>query len=396
MKVLVMNCGSSSLKYQLLDMQNRSVLASGIVERIGIAGGFLTHKPVGKEKVVVEQDMKNHAVAVELVLEKLVDPVCGVISDMKEIDAVGHRVLHAGDKFSESIVVDDKVIDAIKECIPLGPLHNPANLIGIEACTQALPGVKQVAVFDTAFGQTMPAEAYMYAIPYEYYEKYSVRKYGFHGTSHKYIAQRTAQILNDTNNELKMIICHLGNGSSITAVKDGKCIETSMGLTPLDGLVMGTRSGTIDPAVVKFLADNENLTIDEIDTILNKKSGVLGISGLSSDFRDLEAAEATNERAKLALDMFYYRVRAVIGSYVAALDGVDVIIFTAGVGENSGYSRKRILEKLTYLGINVDDEANTKRGEEIVISTPESKVKVMVVPTNEELMIAIDTERLVK
>ena len=395
MKILVVNCGSSSLKYQLIDMDTKDIKAVGLVERIGIKGGVLTHKPTGKDKLVIEQDMDTHKVGIDLVLKALVDPTSGVIADLKEIDAVGHRVLHAGSKFSESVVINDKVLEAIEECVPLGPLHNPANLIGIHACTEALPGVKQVAVFDTAFHQTMPDYAAIYPIPYEYYEKYQIRKYGFHGTSHRFVSKRAAEILG--KEDFKLVTCHLGNGSSCAAVVDGKCVETSMGLTPLDGLAMGTRSGTVDPAVVKFLCDKEGLTVDEVDTILNKKSGVLGISGLSSDFRDLEAAQNEgNDRARLALDIFYYRVRCTIGQYAAAMCGVDAIVFTAGIGENSGYARKRILEGLEFLGFELDEEANSKRGEEVYISTADSKVKIIVIPTNEELMIAMDTEELTK
>lgn len=393
MKILVVNCGSSSLKYQFINMEGEKVIASGLAERIGIEGSKLTHKVPGKEKKVISRDLKDHAEAFKLLTEVLLDPDYGVISSMNEIDAVGHRVLHGGSKYSESIVVNDEVKKTIEECIPLGPLHNPANLMGINACEEVLPDVPQVAVFDTAFHQTMPPEAYLYAIPYELYEKYKIRKYGFHGTSHKYVAQRAAELLK--RDDLKIITCHLGNGSSISAVKNGKCVETSMGLTPLDGLVMGTRSGSLDPAIVKFLVDNEKMTVDEVDEMLNKKSGVLGISGISSDFRDLETAAAKgNERAKLALDVFYYRVAYIVGAYMAVLGGADLIVFTAGVGENSTSGRKVILDKLAYMGIKIDKEANAKRGEEIVISSPDSSVKVMVIPTNEELVIARDTKRL--
>ncbi len=393
MKILVVNCGSSSLKYQFINMDGEKVIASGIAERIGIQGGMLTHKVPGKDKKQFSRELKDHSEAFKLLMEVLIDPEYGVIKSMDEIDAVGHRVLHGGSKYSESILIDENVKKAIEECIPLGPLHNPANLMGINACEEVLKGVAQVAVFDTAFHQTMPPEAYLYAIPYEYYEKYKIRKYGFHGTSHKYVSARAAEILN--NDKLKIITCHLGNGSSISAVKDGKCIETSMGLTPLDGLIMGTRSGSLDPAVVKFLVDNENMSVDEVDTMLNKKSGVLGISGLSSDFRDLEqAAEEGNERAQLALNAFYYRVAYTIGAYTAVLGGADLIVFTAGVGENSSQARENIVNRLGYMGIKIDAEANDMRGEEKVISTPDSLVKVMVIPTNEELVIARDTQRL--
>ena len=395
MKILVVNCGSSSLKYQLFDMLTEEVLAKGLVERIGIEGSVLTHKPTGKEKKIVQQTMQSHKDAIKMVLQMLVDPQYGVLSSMKEIDAVGHRVLHGGSKYAESVIIDEKVLDAIEEFVPLGPLHNPANLIGINACAEALPGVPMVAVFDTAFHQTMPKKAFIYAIPYKYYENNHIRKYGFHGTSHKFVSQRAAKILGNEN--IKLITCHLGNGSSVAAVKNGKCMDTSMGLTPLDGLIMGTRSGTIDPAVIKVLADEEHMTINEIDNMLNKQSGVLGISGISSDFRDLEqASEEGNERARLALDAFDYKVVCTIGSYAAALNGVDAIVFTAGVGENSPEAREAILTKLTYLGVELDKEANKKRGEEIMISTPDSKVKVFVIPTNEELMIAMDTMNLTK
>ena len=381
MKILVVNCGSSSLKYQLFDMLTEEVLAKGLVERIGIEGSVLTHKPTGKEKKIVQQTMQSHKDAIKMVLQMLVDPQYGVLSSMKEIDAVGHRVLHGGSKYAESVIIDEKVLDAIEEFVPLGPLHNPANLIGINACAEALPGVPMVAVFDTAFHQTMPKKAYIYAIPYKYYENNHIRKYGFHGTSHKFVSQRAAKLLGSENT--KLITCHLGNGSSVAAVKNGKCMDTSMGLTPLDGLIMGTRSGTIDPAVIKVLADEEHMTINEIDNMLNKQSGVLGISGISSDFRDLEqASEEGNERARLALDAFDYKVVCTIGAYAAALNGVDAIVFTAGVGENSPEAREAILTKLTYLGVELDKEANKKRGEEIMISTPDSKVKVFVIPTN--------------
>ena len=395
MKILVVNCGSSSLKYQLFDMLTEEVLAKGLVERIGIEGSVLTHKPTGKEKKIVQQTMQSHKDAIKMVLQMLVDPQYGVLSSMKEIDAVGHRVLHGGSKYAESVIIDEKVLDAIEEFVPLGPLHNPANLIGINACAEALPGVPMVAVFDTAFHQTMPKKAYIYAIPYKYYENNHIRKYGFHGTSHKFVSQRAAKLLGSENT--KLITCHLGNGASVAAVKNGKCMDTSMGLTPLDGLIMGTRSGTIDPAVIKVLADEEHMTINEIDNMLNKQSGVLGISGISSDFRDLEqASEEGNERARLALDAFDYKVVCTIGAYAAALNGVDAIVFTAGVGENSPEAREAILTKLTYLGVELDKEANKKRGEEIMISTPDSKVKVFVIPTNEELMIAMDTMNLTK
>jgi acetate kinase len=395
MKILVINCGSSSLKYQLIDMEQKIAMAVGVVERVGIKGSTLTHKPNGKDKIEIMQPMENHRAAMNAVLKMLVDPDYGVIASLKEIDAVGHRVLHGGNKYSESVVINEDVVKAIEEFIPLGPLHNPANLIGINACAEVLPNVPMVAVFDTAFHQTMPEEAFIYAIPYKYYENNHIRKYGFHGTSHKYVSERAAAMMG--TDQMKLITCHLGNGSSIAAVKNGKCVDTSMGLTPLDGLIMGTRSGTIDPAVIKVLVDEENMTIDEIDSMLYKESGVYGISGISSDFRDLEAAhQKGNKRAELALNAFSYRVRTTIGAYIAAMNGVDALVFTAGVGENSPEIRNDILNGLTYFGIEIDPEANQKRGEEIFISTPASKVKVMVIPTNEELMIALDTMRLIE
>lgn len=397
MKVLVINCGSSSLKYQLIDSQTEEVLAKGLCERIGIDGSKLTHKPTGKEDYVVESPMKDHQIAVKLVLDALTDKDHGVITDIKEISAVGHRVLHAGQVYSDSIVVNEDVKRVIRECFDLGPLHNPANLIGIEACEAAMPGVPQVAVFDTAFGQSMPKKAYLYAIPYEYYEKYGIRRYGFHGTSHSFVSKHVAEFLGKDINNSKIIVAHLGNGASISAVLNGKCVDTSMGLTPLEGLVMGTRSGDIDPAIMEFIAKKENLDIAGVMNVLNKKSGVQGISGLSSDFRDLEEGmEAGNERAAAAIEVFSYRVAKYIGSYVAAMNGVDVIAFTAGIGENAPLVRSKVLAYLGYLGITVDEEANGKRGDDIVISTPDSKVTVCVIPTNEELAIARETVALVK
>ena len=396
MKILVLNCGSSSLKYQLINMENEEVLAKGICERIGQEGSVLTHKPEGKDKFVRQTAMPDHQVAVELVLEALVDAEHGVIEDADEIGAVGHRVLHGGQVYSKSIVVNEDVKKVIKDCFPLGPLHNPANLIGIEACEKALPGKPQVAVFDTAFHQTMPEKAYMYGLPYEYYEKYKVRRYGFHGTSHSFVSKRVAEIVGKPYNATKTIVCHLGNGASISAVLNGESVDTSMGLTPLEGLVMGTRSGDIDPAIMEFVAKKENLDIAGIMNVLNKKSGVEGISGVSSDFRDLEeAADNGNARAALAIDVFAYRVAKYVGAYTAAMNGVDNIVFTAGIGENAGLVRTKVCSYLGYLGITIDEEANGKRGEEIVISTPDSKVKVLVVPTNEELAIARETVALV-
>ena len=394
MIVLVVNCGSSSMKYQLIDMSDEHVMVSGVAERITFDHGVITHKLNG-EKIVIEKDMATHKDAVDLLMEFLVDPKYHIINSMNDIDAVGHRVLHGGSKYSESVVVDDAVLKAIEECIPLGPLHNPANLMGINACAAALPGVPQVAVFDTAFHQTMPAYASTYPIPYEYVEKHKIRKYGFHGTSHRYVSLKAAEMMG--TKEFKLVTCHLGNGASCAAVLNGKCVDTSMGLTPLDGLEMGTRCGTIDPAVVKFLCDKEGLTVDQVDDILNKKSGVLGVSGVSNDFRDVEEAMNNgNERARLAMDIFYYRVRTTIGQYAAAMDGVDAIVFTAGVGENSASARTAICKGLTYLGVKIDEELNSKRGEAMFINTPDSKVKVMVIPTNEELMIALDTVALTK
>lgn len=396
MKILVLNCGSSSLKYQLIDMENEEVLAKGLCERIGQEGAVLTHKPEGKEKYVKETAMPDHQVAVQLVLEALMDAEHGVITDVKEIGAVGHRVLHAGQKYSQSIVVDENVKEVIKECFPLGPLHNPANLIGIEACEKALPGTPNVAVFDTAFHQTMPPKAYMYAVPYEWYEKYGIRRYGFHGTSHAFVSARAIEFAGLDPENSKVIVCHLGNGSSVSAVLNGKCIDTSMGLTPLEGLPMGTRSGDIDPAIVQFVADNEGKTVDEMLNILNKKSGMLAVSGKSSDFRDLnDGMDAGDERCTLALEMFSYKVAKYIGSYMAALHGVDAIVFTAGVGENDNIVRKMVIEYFDYMGIRLDEEENNKRGDDRYISTPDSSVKVMVIPTNEELRIARETLALV-
>ena len=399
MKILVINAGSSSLKYQLIDMETEKVLAKGLCERIGIDGSKLNHTPLGGEKVVIENNMKDHSDAIKMVIAALTDKTYGVISDMSEIKAVGHRVVHGGETFSGSVIIDKDVKKALEDCIPLAPLHNPANLIGIVACEEAMPGVPQVGVFDTAFHQTMSKETYMYAVPYEFYEKHRIRRYGFHGTSHKYVSIEAAKMLGKKPEELKMITCHMGNGSSITAVDGGKSVDTSMGFTPLAGVVMGTRCGDIDPAIVKFLAEQENLSLDEVDTVLNKKSGVQGISGVSSDFRDLEAAEAEgNERAKLALSMFVESVRKFVGAYMVKMGGVDAIIFTAGIGENTPVMRKAILNNLEAFGIEVDDEKNSKaiRGAQMDISADGSKVRVLVVPTNEELMIAKETLELLK
>lgn len=397
MNVLVINCGSSSLKYQLIDMANTDVLAKGICERIGIEGSKLTHAPAGKDKYMVENPMPDHTVAVKMVLDALLDEKVGVIKDISEIKAVGHRVLHGGKYYSDSIVVNEDVKKVIRDCFDLGPLHNPANLIGINACEAAMPGVPQVAVFDTAFHQTMPPKAYLYALPKEYYEKYSIRRYGFHGTSHSFVSKRFVEFAGLDINNSKVVVCHLGNGASVSAVLNGKCVDTSMGLTPLEGLIMGTRSGDLDPAIVEFIAGKEGITVSEMINILNKKSGVLGMSGISSDFRDLEkAANEGNVDAKNAQEAFSYRVAKYIGSYTAAMNGIDGIAFTAGVGENDSVIRRLICEYLGFLGVDIDLEANKVRGEERMISSAQSRVKVAVIPTNEELAIAEETVALVK
>ena len=395
MNVLVINCGSSSLKFQLINSESEAVLAKGLCERIGI-DGRLTYQPAGGEKNVSEKAMPTHTEAIQFVIDALTDADTGVVKSLDEIGAVGHRVVHGGEKFAKSVVVTPEVKAAIAECNDLAPLHNPANLIGIEACESLMPGTPQVVVFDTAFHQTMPEKAYMYGLPYEYYEKYKVRRYGFHGTSHSFVSKRVAEIVGKPYNATKTIVCHLGNGASVSAVLNGKSVDTSMGLTPLEGLVMGTRSGDIDPAIMEFIAKKENLDIAGIMNVLNKKSGVEGVSGVSSDFRDLEAAaKAGNKRAELAIDVFAYRVAKYVGAYTAAMNGVDNIVFTAGIGENCALVRTKVCSYLGYLGITIDEEANGKRGEEIVISTPDSKVKVLVVPTNEELAIARETVALV-
>lgn len=397
MKVLVINCGSSSLKYQLIDSESETVLAKGLCERIGI-DGRLTHKPTGKAKVELEVAMPDHTAAVSLVLAELTDKENGVIDSLSDIGAVGHRIVHGGEKFASSAVITDEMISQVEACNDLAPLHNPANLIGINACKQLMPGVPMVAVFDTAFHQTMPEEAYLYGLPYEYYEKYAVRRYGFHGTSHSYVSKRVAEILGKKPEDIKVIVCHLGNGSSICAVNGGKSVDTSMGLTPLEGVPMGTRSGVLDPAILEFVAEKEGLSLHEVMNVLNKKSGVLGLSGVSSDFRDLDAgAEAGNARCAAAQKVFAYSVAKYVGAYVAAMNGVDVIAFTAGVGENDAYIRKLICNYLGYLGIEVDDAVNNAtHGKEAVISTPDSTRLAMVVPTNEELAIARETVALVK
>ena len=395
MKILVINAGSSSLKYQLIDMDTENVMAKGLCERIGIDGSRLNHTPGDADKVVIEKPMKDHADAINMVIEALVSPEHGVISDMGEISAVGHRVVHGGELFSSSVVITDEVKKAVESCNELAPLHNPANLIGIAACEKAMPGVPQVGVFDTAFHQTMPKEAFMYAIPYKYYENYKVRRYGFHGTSHKYVTQRAAAMLGKKPEDLKIITCHLGNGSSITAVKNGKSVDTTMGFTPLAGVPMGTRSGDIDPAILQFIMNKENIDADKMNSILNKESGVLGISELSSDFRDLSAATAEgNKKAELAEEMFIYNVKKYIGAYAVAMGGVDAVVFTAGIGENNGAYRKAMTEGLDFMGIKIDDEKNSIRGCEVDVSAADSKVKVLVIPTNEELMIAMDTKEL--
>ena len=396
MKVLVINCGSSSLKYQLIDMSTEKDLAQGLVERIGIEGSVLTQKVEGRDKYIIKTPMKDHKDAIKLVLDALVDKENGVISSMDEITAVGHRVVHGGEKYANSVLITDEVMKSIEECIKLAPLHNPANIIGIEACKELMPSVPMVAVFDTAFHQTMPEEAYIYALPYELYEKYGVRKYGFHGTSHKYVSAKVAEVMGKNIEDLKIITCHLGNGGSLAAIKGGKTIDTSMGFTPLEGIAMGTRSGNIDPAIVTFLIDECKYTVAEVNELLNKKSGVLGISGVSSDFRDIEDAAANgNKRAQLALDIFHYKVRAQIGAYAASMGGVDVIVFTAGVGENSPETREACLQGLEFMGVKVDAEKNAVRGKIREFSTDDSTVKAFVIPTNEELVIARDTVSLI-
>ena len=397
MNILVINCGSSSLKYQLINSDSEAVLAKGLCERIGIDGSVLTHTPAGKDKVRIETPMPNHTVAVQLVIDALTNAEHGVIKSLDEIGAVGHRVVHGGEKFASSVVITDEVMKAIEECNDLAPLHNPANLIGINSCKEIMPNVPMVAVFDTAFHQTMPEKAYLYGLPYEYYEKYKVRRYGFHGTSHDYVSARTAQLLGKKREELKIIVCHLGNGASVSAVDHGKCVDTSMGLTPLEGLIMGTRSGDMDPAICDFICQKEGLTSAEMNTVLNKKSGVLGMSGVSSDFRDVEAAaNEGNHQAAAALDAFYYRVAKYIGAYTAAMNGVDAIAFTAGVGENNIGGRAEICKYLGYLGTEIDSDKNNVRGEERIISKNGSKVTLMAIPTNEELAIARQTLELVK
>ncbi|TCS84177.1 acetate/propionate family kinase [Tepidibacillus fermentans] len=397
MKIFVLNCGSSSLKYQLFDMKDESVIASGKVERIGMEDAILTHEPTGKEDVKLVTEILDHTTAIEKVFNYLVDPKYGVISDINEIEAVGHRVVHGGEVFSDSVKVDAQVKAAIKGTFDLAPLHNPANLVGIEAVETVLPGVPNVAVFDTAFHQTMPKKAYMYALPRILYKKHKIRRYGFHGTSHKYVSQKAAEFLSKSIEDLKIVSCHIGNGASIAAIDKGKSVDTSMGMTPLEGLMMGTRSGDIDPAIIPFVMEKEGLTLNEVNSMLNKHSGLLGVSGIGSDMRDIEENMDSNENAKLAFEMYEYRIRKYIGAYAAAMNGIDVLIFTAGVGENSNILRKAITDHLSYLGIEIDEEINNTRSKQVRrISTPNSKVEVLVVPTNEELMIARDTLRIVK
>ncbi|MFR5714468.1 MAG: acetate kinase [Clostridium sp.] len=396
MNILVINCGSSSLKYQLVNSETEDVLAKGLCERIGI-DGILTYQPAGKDKEKSEKAMPTHTEAIKFVLEALTNEKTGVIKSLAEVGAVGHRIVHGGEKFTASTVLTAETIKAIEECSDLAPLHNPANLIGVRACQELMPNVPMVAVFDTAFHQTMPKTAYLYGLPYEYYENYKVRRYGFHGTSHSFVSKRTAEIIGKPYEDCKIIVCHLGNGASLSAVMNGKSVDTSMGLTPLEGLVMGTRSGDIDPAIIEFVAKKEGKTLDEMMTVLNKKSGLLGISCVSSDGRDLEDAAAKgDEKAQAALDIFAYRVVKYIGAYAAAMNGVDAIVFTAGIGENDISCRSKVCKNLTYLGAEIDEELNKCRGVERIISTPESKVKLLVVPTNEELAIARETLALVK
>ena len=396
MKILVINCGSSSLKYQLIDMEDKKVLAKGLAERIGIEGGRVKYEAAGKDEIVIEETLADHKAALKIVLDSLQHAEYGAVKSLDEIDAVGHRVVHGGEAFAESVIIDDEVMKAINDNVEIAPLHNPPNIIGIEACKEIMGDIPMVAVFDTAFHQTIPALNYIYALPYEYYEKYKVRRYGFHGTSHQYITGRAAEMLGKNLDDVNLITCHLGNGSSISAVVGGKCYDTTMGFTPLEGLAMGTRTGDMDPAIVPFIMDKENLSTEEMSNVMNKKSGVLGISGVSSDFRDLEeAAEKGNERAQLALDIFENRVRKFIGAYLTEMDHCDGIIFTAGVGENSISTRERVIDGLASLGIKIDRDKNDMRGKEAVISADDSSIPVLVIPTNEELKIAMETAKLV-
>jgi len=397
MKVLVINCGSSSLKYQLIDMANEDVLAKGLVERIAAEGSVLKHEKTGMDKEIIKQPMKDHKDALGLVLGALTNDTYGAVKSLSEINAVGHRTVHGGEKISESCIVNDEILGVMKECIDLAPLHNPANIMGIEACQELMPNTPMVAVFDTAFHHTIKESAYIYALPYEYYEKYKIRRYGFHGTSHKYVSHKAAEVLNKDIKDLKIITCHLGNGASVAAIKNGEVVDTSMGFTPLEGLIMGTRCGDLDPAVITFLMEKENLDYNQVNTIMNKKSGVLGISGVSSDFRDIEeAAEKGNKRAQIALESFANRVRKYIGAYATMLGGLDLLIFTAGLGENSKEMREMICSDLEFLGVELDEERNSIRGKDQIINKDGAKTTVMVVPTNEELMIAKETVALVK
>ncbi len=396
MNILVINCGSSSLKYQLINMDNEEVIAKGLVERIGIEGSVVKHRTTGKEEVLIEEPMKDHRKALELVLNALIDPNYGAIKSMDEIGAVGHRVVHGGEKFANSVLIDDEVMEALNECIELAPLHNPPNIMGIEACKVLMPNTPMVGVFDTAFHQTIPMANYIYPLPYELYEKYGIRKYGFHGTSHKYVSLKAAEMLNEDIEKLNIVTCHLGNGASVCAVQGGKSIDTSMGFTPLEGLAMGTRSGDVDPAIIPFIMEKEGLTFDEVNELLNKKSGVLGISGISSDFRDLEEAAAKgHKRAQLALDVFCNRVKKYIGAYVTMMCQIDALVFTAGIGENSISVREKICDGLECIGIEIDKELNNIRGKEAIVSKDTSPVTILVIPTNEELMIARDTLEII-
>ena len=394
-KVLVINAGSSSLKYQLISMANEEVLAKGIVERIGIEGSALKHKPGDKDKIVIQKELKNHTEAIGMVMDALVDKDHGVITDMNDISAVGHRVVHGGEKFSGSVIIDDEVMDALRENIDLAPLHNPANIMGIEACQAILPDKTQIGVFDTAFHQTMPQEAYLYGIPYKYYKENKIRRYGFHGTSHKYVSQQVAKVMGKKVEEIRSIICHLGNGGSVSAVKYGESIDTSMGLTPLEGILMGTRCGDIDPSIIEFLMNIENTDINGVMQILNKKSGILGVSEISSDMRDIEQKVWDNDKDAIrANDLYCYKVRKYIGAYAAAMGGVDAIVFTAGIGENNPDMRAQILDDMEFLGLSIDKKSNDSKDDLVVISTPDSKVKAYSIATNEELMIARDTVEL--
>lgn len=396
MIILVVNCGSSSLKYQLLDMEQRKALLSGLAERIGLEGSRIKHQKTDGGELVLEDALPNHRVALEKVMACLTDATYGAISDISEINAVGHRVVHGAEKFNKAVLIDDELLKVLEECTVLAPLHNPPNIVGIKTCKELMPNVPQVAIFDTAFHQTMPEHAYQYALPYEYYEKYAIRKYGFHGTSHKYVSGRAAEVLGKPASELKIVVCHLGNGSSITAVKNGQSVDTTMGFTPLAGLPMGTRTGDIDPAIVTFIMEKENMSSEDVNNLMNKKSGVLGVSGISSDFRDLENAAAEgNKRAELALNMFVYNVKKWIGAYSAAMGGLDAVVFTGGIGENGIDLREQVLSNMSFLGLEVDKEKNNIRGKEQIITKP-GKAAAMVIPTNEELMIAMETEEIVK